>query len=261
MCTVVFNIYQSKEICKSNSLFAADHHLPSISKTHTRSLWKLRETRKNRRPLAGYNDAIRNQKFFYTTLVRCINLYLPLLSLSLQFGVIMVTLLQTLAFRLSVFILLSIVLEAIATPLPMSKALNDTAGLLERRSHAIPVAVKLYLKRGHYQPDGTFLSFSTGPATPTLHRDDEFLMLFRRETEEGWGLRAIQRHQDEGDQVLQWKLEPVYNQIIQLRLIEYPTYFVYKPDPRNPSAWEDLYTAVMEPAEYTGTSWNVKELL
>ncbi|KAJ3923047.1 hypothetical protein F5877DRAFT_74642 [Lentinula edodes] len=227
----------------------------------------------------------------------------------------MVTLLQTLAFRLSVFILLlSIVLEAIATPLPMSKALNDTAGLLERRSHAIPVAVKLYLKRGHYQPDGTFLSFSTGPATPTLHRDDEFLMLFRRETEEGWGLRAIQRHQDEGDQVLQWKLEPVrrtqhstsdlflgtlnfpskkakwtvlgnsgprkgkiggmyrgiypgsnalqvYNQIIQLRLIEYPTYFVYKPDPRNPSAWEDLYTAVMEPAEYTGTSWNVKELL
>ncbi|KAF8825948.1 hypothetical protein HHX47_DHR6000766 [Lentinula edodes] len=198
----------------------------------------------------------------------------------------MVTLLQTLAFRLSVFILLSIVLEAIATPLPMSKALNDTAGLLERRSHA----------------------------TPTLHRDDEFLMLFRRETEEGWGLRAIQRHQDEGDQVLQWKLEPVrrtqhstsdlflgtlnfpskkakwtvlgnsgprkgkiggmyrgiypgsnalqvYNQIIQLRLIEYPTYFVYKPDPRNPSAWEDLYTAVMEPAEYTGTSWNVKELL
>ncbi|KAJ3872860.1 hypothetical protein F5051DRAFT_444801 [Lentinula edodes] len=226
----------------------------------------------------------------------------------------MVTLLQTLASRLSFFVLLLIVLGAIATPLPMFEALNDTAGLLERR--AIPVAVKLYLKRGHYQPDGTFLGFrvSTVPATPTLHRDDEFLMLFSRETEEGWGLRAIQRHQDEGDELLTWRLEPVrrtqhstsdlflgtlnfpskkakwtvlgnsgprkgkiggmyrgiypgsnalqvYNQIIQLRLTENPTYFVYKPDPRNPFAWEDFYTAVMEPAEYKGTSWNVKELL
>ncbi|KAJ3859376.1 hypothetical protein EV359DRAFT_86481 [Lentinula novae-zelandiae] len=125
---------------------------------------------------------------------------------SLQFGVIMVTLLQTLASRLSFFALLLIVLGAIATPLPMFEALNATAGLLERRAKQ---AVWLYLKHGYYKPDGTFLDF-TGPATRILHHNDEFILFLSPATEGVWGLRAIEKEREPGDESLEWKLEPVH---------------------------------------------------
>ncbi|KAJ3809492.1 hypothetical protein F5876DRAFT_66428 [Lentinula aff. lateritia] len=123
-----------------------------------------------------------------------------------SFGVIMVTLLQTLASRLSFFALLLIVLGVIATPLPMFEALNDTAGLLERRDKQ---AVRLYLKHGYYESDGTFFDF-TGPATRILHRNDEFILFFSHPTEGVWGLRAIEKKREPGDESLEWKLKPVH---------------------------------------------------
>ncbi|KAJ3886547.1 hypothetical protein GG344DRAFT_69585 [Lentinula edodes] len=266
-------------------------------------------------PLAGYNySQSRKQKFFvsliphvhsltkYTTLVRCINLYLPLLPLSLQFGIIMVTLLHTVAFRLTFLVILSSVLGIIATPLPMFEALKNPAGLLEQRAN--PEIVNLHIKRGSFEANGSFAGLKGSGQNSILRPNDEFLLLFSQKK----GLRAMPTEQLNGDVLPRWKLVEcvhktnspglflgtlnfatirskgevlghgtsmstgeiygeTYSGVNELQVYTQVEHWIldnpsikYMPDPKNQDALHDLYSAVMEPAEYKG-KWDVRELL
>ncbi|KAJ3804329.1 hypothetical protein F5876DRAFT_70726, partial [Lentinula aff. lateritia] len=219
-----------------------------------------------------------------------------------SFGIIMVTLLHTVAFRLTVLVILSSVLGIIATPLPMFEALKNPAGLLERRAN--PEIVNLHIKRGSFEANGSFTGLKRSGQNSILRPNDEFLLLFSQKK----GLRAMPTEQLNGDVLPRWKLVEcvhktnspglflgtlnfatvrskgevlghgmgmstgeiygeTYSGVNELQVYTQVEHWIldnpsikYMPDPKNQDALHDLYSAVMEPAEYKG-KWDVRELL